>query len=86
MVTVTPLSQSVEVTHTAKFTAIVTGVGPFNYQWQKGKQNLAGETGPTLNIYNVMHKHQSNYRCIVSNNFGNTVVSKRVHLRVTSMY
>ena len=86
-VTVTPFTQSVEVAHTAKFTATVTGVGPFIYLWQNGLGHiLTGETGPTLIIHNAMRKHQSNYTCIVSNNCGDTVVSNTVTLQVTSTY
>ena len=86
-VTITPLTQSVEVTHTAKFTAAITGVGSFIYQWQNGRGRiLTGETGPTLIIHNAMRKHQSNYTCIVTNNCGDIVVSNTVTLQVTSTY
>ena len=53
MVTVTSSPQSVEVTRTVIFTATVTGVGPFNYQWQQEGHNLTGETNSTFVIYNI---------------------------------
>ena len=87
VVTVTPFTQSVEVTHTAVFTATVTGDGPFYYQWQRGHgHNLTNETGNTLIIHNVTDKlNQSNYRCIITNNYGCIVISNTVKLQVTSM-
>ena len=52
-VVVTTHTQSVEVTHTAVFTATVTGVGGFKYQWQKEGNNITGETDSTFIIYDV---------------------------------
>ena len=86
MVTVTPSTQSVEVTQTAKFTTTVTGIGPFHYQWQRGNDNLTGETNSTLIINNVSHSDQANYSCYVSNNYGDYAISNHVYLQVTSMY
>ena len=78
-------AQSVEVTQTAVFTAAVTGIGPFNYQWQRGNDNIIGETGPTFTIYDVSESDQANYSCHVSNSYGDSTVSNIVTLQVTSM-
>ena len=86
VIIVTPSNLSVEITHTARFTAIVKGVGPFNYQWQKSKRNLTNEIHSTFVIDNVSVKDQKYYRCYVSNNYGDSVVSNRVWLQVTSEY
>ena len=86
MVTVTSSTQSVEVTKTVIFTATITGVGPFYYQWQKEGQNLTDETGSTFILYNVLSGDQANYSCYVSNNYGNAVISNSIRLQVTSMY
>ena len=86
MVTVTPSTQSVEVTQTAKFTTTVIGIGPFHYQWQRGNDNLTGETISTLIVNNVSHNDQANYSCYVSNNYGDYAISNQVSLQVTSMY
>ena len=86
MVNVTPPIQTVEVTFTAKFTAIVTGLGPFTYQWQKGDEILTDETKSTYTVYNASHEDQNYYRCLVNNNFGDYTVSNRVWLQITSMY
>ena len=84
-ITVTPSSQSVEVTLAATFTATVTGVGPFTYQWWKGNKILLKETGSTYTVYNATIEDQSYYRCQVFNIHQNSAVSDRVWLQVTSM-
>ena len=81
-----PLSQSVEVTLTATFTAIVTGLGPFAYQWQKGNQMLTKEARSSYTIYNASQEDQNYYRCHVFNIHGDSVVSDAVWLLVTSTY
>ena len=78
-------TQSVEVTHNVTFTVTVTGVGPFNYQWQRDDNNITNETGSTFIIYNVSHSDQNNYSCYVNNNYGDSVVSNTISLQVTSM-
>ena len=83
--TVLPSNLSVEVTFSAKFTATVTGVGPFTYQWQRGNKILTKETGNMYRIYNASHIDQDYYRCYVSNSHGDSAVSNRVWLQVTSM-
>ena len=85
-ITVTPSSQSVEVTLRAMFTATVTGVGPFTYQWQKENTILPEETETTFTVYNTSEENQSHYRCRVINIYGNSAVSDRVWLKVTSMF
>ena len=86
MVTVTSSNQSVEVTLTAEFTAIVTGVGPFTYQWQRGNRILKKETGSTYTVHNATQKDQKYYRCRVFNIYGDSAVSDTVWLKVISMY
>ena len=84
--TVMPSSQSVEVTHNATFTTMVTGVGSniFTYQWRHNGTIISGETGDTLVITNVMESDGGNYSCIVNNQFGDTVISNVIVLIVTS--
>ena len=83
-VTVTPSNQSVEVTLTAIFTAIVTGAGTFTYQWQRGNEILGGETGSTYTVHNVSQNDQDYYSCSIYNLYGDSAVSDRVWLHVTS--
>ena len=81
-----PSSQSVEVTHNATFTTMVTGVGSnnFTYQWRHNGTIISGETGDTLVITNVMESNSGEYECIVDNQLGDTDSSDVVILIVTS--
>ena len=81
-----PSSQSVEVTHNATFTTMVTGVGSnnFTYQWRHNGTIISGETNHTLVIINVMESNGGNYICAVGNQFGDTNTSNVVVLTVTS--
>ena len=85
MVTVIPSTQSVEVTKTVIFTATVTGVGPFIYQWQKEGYNLSDETSSLFVIYNASSIDQAKYSCYVSNIYGDTAAFNSVIVQVTSM-
>ena len=84
--TVMSSSQSVEVTLTATFTTMVTGVGSddFTYQWRHNGTIISGETEDTLMITNVMESDSGEYECIVTNQFGDTNTSSVVMLIVTS--
>ena len=79
-----PFNQNVEVTLSAKFIANVKGVGPFTYQWQRGKHNISNEVHSTFMINEVSVKDTDYYRCYVTNNYGNYVLSSRVFLQVIS--
>ena len=81
-----PSSQSVEVTRTATFTTMVTGMGSdaFTYQWRHNGTIISGETEDTLMITNVMESDSGGYECIVTNQFGDTNTSPVVMLMVTS--
>ena len=83
-VIVTPLIQSVEITHTAKFIATAKGAAPFRYQWRRGKHNITNEIQPTIVLNNVSLKDQKYYRCYVTNSLGDFVLSERVFLQITS--
>ena len=83
--TITPSTQTVEVTLTAKFTATVTGVGPFTYQWERGNNILTDETRNTYLVNNASQDDQNYYRCIVTNKFGGSVVSNIFWLQLTRM-
>jgi len=76
-VTVDPPSQSVEVTHTVKFTTTVSGVGKdnFSYQWRHNGIDIEGKTEDTLNIDDVTESSSGIYECEVTNEYGDTNVS-----------
>jgi len=87
-VTVTPSSQSVEVTCFATFATTVSGVGMenFTYQWRHNGINITGETRDTLMITNVMESDSGDYECIVTNQCGDSDTSDVVVLMVTSEF
>ena len=84
--TVTPSSQSVEVTHTATFYAVVRGVSSdtFTYQWRRGGKKINRATRPVLVIKSVKKRDISSYKCFIRNKYGDVVYSRPVHLTVTS--
>ena len=86
--TVTPSNQTVEVTHIAVFSTIVSGVGVenFMYQWRHNEAIITGETGDTLMITNVMESDRGDYECTVTNQYGDTVMSNKAHLNAASKF
>ena len=86
--TVTPSSQSVEVTHTATFYAVVRGIGSdtFTYQWRRRRKIIKTTTGPVLVINDVSRRDSDSYRCTVKNRHGDIAHSKYVYLNVTSEF
>jgi len=87
-VTLTPFSQSVEVTHAATFNTRVGGVGieNFTYKWRHNGTAITGKTGHTLMITNVMESDSGDYGCIVTNQYGDSDASDVVVLMVTSKW
>ena len=82
-----PSSQSVEVTHNATFTTMVTGVGSnnFTYQWRLNGTIISGETGDALIIRNVTLDNTGYYNCIAMNLHGDSNSSSAT-LVVTGSY
>ena len=81
-VTVDPPSQTIEITHTVKFTASVSGMenDNFSYQWRHNKEDIDGETSSILTIFNVTDDHGGNYECVVRNMFGDCATSNSSEL------
>ena len=79
-----PSSQSVEVTLTATFTTMVTGVGSddFTYQWRYNGMIISEEA--FLIINNVTLNDTGMYNCTVMNQYGDSN-SSSVSLTVTGM-
>ena len=69
VVTVMPFNQSVEVTHNATFTTMVTGVGNITYQWRHNKTVIHGENGDTLIVKNLVFNATGMYTCTVMNQY-----------------
>ena len=75
--TIDPLSQSAELTCSAMFTAIVSGVGKenFSYQWKHNGEDINGETKNKLTIDGVSKDHSGTYECVVMNEYGDSSTS-----------
>jgi len=86
-VKVIPSKQSVEMTHTAKFSTVVigVGVGNFIYQWRHNGINITGETGDILLLTKVTKRHRGIYDCIVTNEYGVYAISNKANLKILSM-
>ena len=69
-----PSSQSVEVTHNATFTTMVTGVGSnnFTYQWRHNGTIISGETRHTLILTALVPHDTGEYSCRVINQYGDS--------------
>ena len=88
-ITVSPLSQTVSEGGVATFTATASGIktrsGEFEYEWWKlsnGQQSVMVGKKKRLQIHNVKIKDRGDYFCIISNEWGNTLISESVHLIV----
>ena len=64
------------------FIATASGIGVenFSYQWQREGKIIKNETKSALLINNVLKK--SRYRCIVTNEYGDSAVSNAVRVFV----
>ena len=88
MVTVTPSSQTVELSHTAKFVANVKGVGAenFRYVWFHNDKILSNENDFMLIIDYVTKDNRGSYCCHIINIYNDSDVSDKVKLNVRSTY
>ena len=70
----TPLSQTVEITYSAKFVANVKGVGVenFRYKWIHKGKILPNENTRILVIHSVQEENIGRYRCHVSNMYNDS--------------
>ena len=55
---------------TASLTVEATGTGPLSYQWQFNGVNIAGATGSTLSLENLLFANAGLYTVVVSNAAG----------------
>jgi hypothetical protein len=67
-----PASQTVTVGQPAIFSVMVTGTGPFTYQWQKNTANISGATSSTYTTpATVSGDNGATFRVVVTNSAGN---------------
>jgi alpha-tubulin suppressor-like RCC1 family protein len=74
-IAVQPSSQSVVGGASASFSASVSGVGPFGYQWQFAGTNIPGATSSTLTLNNAQVSQSGVYDVIVTNAYGSATSS-----------
>ena len=55
-----------------KITASASGTKPFNYEWYKDDERIAGAASDTISIPSVTQAHAGVYRAIVMNSAGQT--------------
>jgi hypothetical protein len=60
------------------FTAVVSGTGPFSYQWSKGSTVLAGQTNSTLTLSNLQPQDGGMYSVTVTGACGQAVATAAV--------
>jgi len=79
-----PQSHSVNEGQTASFSVVASGAVPLTYQWEKvGSGAIAGATGASLIIPNVLPTDAGSYRVVISNPVG-PVTSATAVLTVTA--
>jgi hypothetical protein len=81
IVTIQPSSQSAKEDTTVSFNAIISGQGPFSYQWQFGATNIQNATNGTLTLTGLQVNQSGAYAVVVSNSFG-VVTSSNAQLTV----
>jgi hypothetical protein len=76
-ITTQPVSQTETAGTNVTLTVVVSGSGPYTYQWQKGGSdlsdvgNISGSASSALTISNAQTSDTGNYTCIVSSLCGN---------------
>ncbi len=83
-ITQQPASQTVGAGATASFSLTATGTAPLTYGWQKdgvylsNGGRISGATSPGLSIANVTVADEGDYRCVVTNAYGNQTSTQAV--------
>ncbi|MEI6644715.1 MAG: immunoglobulin domain-containing protein, partial [bacterium] len=65
-------NQTVTVDQTTNFVAVVTGDGPFTYQWQKNGTNIVNATNASYTVSSAAVSDAGNYAVSVVSPFGTT--------------
>lgn len=67
-----PSSQVVVIKSNVVFASSAVGLAPLYYQWQFNNQNMAGQTGASLNLTAVQASQAGTYQVLISNPNGIT--------------
>ena len=70
IITVQPVSQTIEAGATVTFSVLVDGTWPFTYTWLKDGVVIAGATGPELKLVNVQAADIGSYTAVIENAAG----------------
>lgn len=70
-ITSQPANQTVPQGQSASFTVSASGATPLTYQWQKNGVNISGANSATYTINNAQQANAGQYKCVVSNAYGN---------------
>ncbi|MBI4558543.1 MAG: FG-GAP repeat protein, partial [Candidatus Hydrogenedentes bacterium] len=81
VITVQPVSKTVNVGQPVQFNVTATGAGPLGYQWKKNGTDIPGATGASYAIASAQHVDEGSYTGVVSNS-GGQVTSNAVTLSV----
>ena len=65
-----PTNQITQVRSNVIFSVSVDGQSPLNYQWQFNRQNLTGQTAPSLSLTNVQFANAGGYSVVITNAYG----------------
>ena len=76
-----PTSQAVAVGDAVHFEVLVSGTGPFTYQWTKNRASIRGATAATYDIPSALLTHGAAYAVVVRNVVG-AVTSLSANLAV----
>ena len=77
-----PQAQSVHQGDNISFQVITSGTGTLTYQWQKNGVAIANNNLATLSIPNVQLADSGNYRVVVTNFEGSSLISQEAKLTV----
>jgi hypothetical protein len=73
--TTQPQQTSVFNGQTATFSAVVSGTGPFTYQWQYNGVNIPGATGSSYSITSASSSNAGTYTVIATDSYGSVTSS-----------
>ncbi|MFA6135278.1 MAG: immunoglobulin domain-containing protein, partial [Phycisphaerae bacterium] len=77
-ITTQPASQNLAQTQQATFTVVANGLGTLSYQWRKNGVDIAGATGSSYTIVELVNADAGNYDVVVTNYIGSTTSATAV--------
>jgi|GEM_PF-1516636 len=84
-ITQAPQNQSVNAGASASFTVAASGNPQVAYQWRFNGNDIAGATGPVLNLANLTTSQAGTYSVVASNTLGSTSASAQLTVVPTTL-